>query len=235
MKQNKILAFVLAVVMVASMFCVNVSADEAVQLYVAPDGDDSANGAFSAPLKTLTAARDAARKIDGKVIINLRGGTYYVDSTLELTSKDSNTTYRAYKDEDVLFSAAYELKVSDFKEISAEKKAVIIDQKAAENVKMIDLKALGITEYGSVKCIGFNANRDKGRTPVLYVDDEMQTIARYPNADYVETGDVLDAGKINSDEGWTATVDTATKARMKKWTDTKDLCYMKMAYIRIIH
>ncbi|MBE7042840.1 MAG: right-handed parallel beta-helix repeat-containing protein, partial [Ruminococcaceae bacterium] len=142
---------------------------------------------------------------------------------MELTEADNNTTYRAYKDEEVIFNAANVLDPADFKPISAEKKALIIDQKAAANVKMIDLKALGITEYGSIKCVGFNANRDKGQAPVLFVNDKMQTVARYPNADYVETGTVLDAGKTNSDQGWTMQVDATTKGRMKKWTASKDI------------
>ncbi len=223
---KKVLSFLLTVTLLTSLFCgmaVTAGAETVKQFYVATDGNDANEGSISAPFETLEAARDAARKIEGEVIINIRGGQYHVSSALELTEADSNTTYRAYKDEEVVFNGANVLNPADFKPISEEKKALIIDQKAAANVKMIDLKALGITEYGSVKCVGFNANRDSGQTPVLYVNNKMQTIARYPNAEYVETGAVLDPGKTNSDQGWTMQVDAATKGRMKKWTDAKDV------------
>lgn len=226
MKRKRVLSVALVLTMVASLLCgfgMTAGADGATQLYVAMDGSDSNSGSISAPFATLEAARDAARKIDGSVIINIRGGNYSVTSTLELTAEDSNTTYRAYKDEEVVLNAANVLNVSDFQNISAEKKAVIIDQNAAENVKMIDLKALGITEYGSIKCIGMGVTCDKGFPAALYVDDEMMTISRYPNDKYLETGSVVATGAENTDEGWTVKVDSTTKSRMKKWTDSKDI------------
>jgi len=197
MKSKKVISIALVLTVFASLLCgfgMTAGAEDVVQLYVALDGSDTNSGTISAPFATLEAARDAARKIDGQVIINIRGGKYPVTSTLELTAADSNTTYRAYKEEEVIFNAANILNPADFKAISAEKKALIIDQKAAANVKMIDLKSLDITEYGSLKCIGMGVNKDKGYPAALYVNDEMQTISRYPNNEYVETGEVLAAG-----------------------------------------
>ncbi len=226
MKSKKVISIALVLSLVASLLCgfgMTAGAEGATQLYVALDGNDTNSGSISAPFATLEAAKNAARKIDGQVIINIRGGQYPVTSTLELTAEDSNTTYRAYKDEEVILNAANVLNVADFKAISAEKKALIIDQKASANVKMIDLKALGITEYGTLKCIGMGVSKDKGYPAALYINDEMQTISRYPNGEYVETGEVVAAGAANTDEGWTIKVDAATKGRMKKWTDANDV------------
>ena len=214
------LAMVLAMAISAvSGVTMTASAEVAEQFYVATDGSDSNSGSISAPFATLEAARNAAREVDGEVIINIRGGVYPVTSTLELTAEDSNTTYRAYKDEEVILNGANVLNSEDFQAISAEAKAVIIDQEAADNVKMIDLQAQGITDYGSLKCTG----RDEGYPATLYFNDQMMTIARYPNDEYIETGEVLVEGEKGTANGFTVRTDAKTASRMKNWTSSKDL------------
>ena len=96
---KKIISVLLTLTLFASLLCgfgMTAGAEGATQLYVALDGNDTNSGSISAPFATLEAAKNAARKIDGQVIINIRGGQYPVTSTLELTAEDSNTTYRAY-------------------------------------------------------------------------------------------------------------------------------------------
>ncbi|GFJ88542.1 hypothetical protein [Phytohabitans rumicis] len=73
------------------------------QIYVAPSGADTAPGTKARPFRTLERARDEARKLTGRggdVFVNLQGGTYVLDRTLELTGADSGAdghrvTYRA--------------------------------------------------------------------------------------------------------------------------------------------
>ncbi|MDY4975386.1 MAG: right-handed parallel beta-helix repeat-containing protein, partial [Clostridia bacterium] len=225
MKIKKAISLVMAGIdSVLSGFSMTASAQAAKQLYVATDGSDSNSGSISAPFATLEAARDAARAIDGEVIINIRGGVYPVSSTLELTKADSNTTYRAYKDEKVILNGANVLKSSDFQPISEEAKALIVDQTGADKIKMIDLIAHGITEYGSLKCIGMGGTyRDTGYPVALYYDDQMMTIARYPNDEYVETGLVLEVGEQGTEKGFTIKTDSETASRMEKWIASKDL------------
>ena len=83
----------------------------AAELYIAPDGNDTNPGTRAAPLKTLEAARDAMRKLNGGqtslaggVTIWLRGGVYRIDKTFELDGRDSGTkaapiVYRAVPNE----------------------------------------------------------------------------------------------------------------------------------------
>ncbi|MBD3321878.1 MAG: T9SS type A sorting domain-containing protein [Chitinivibrionales bacterium] len=63
-----------------------------VTLYVSPNGDDSNDGSESAPFKTLHHARDKLREESGgeKVVI-LRGGNYFLDSTLHFDENDCGT------------------------------------------------------------------------------------------------------------------------------------------------
>ena len=63
-------------------------------LHVSPAGDDAASGSAAHPLKTLAAARMAARraKADARpVTIHLHGGTYYQAEPLVLSAEDSGT------------------------------------------------------------------------------------------------------------------------------------------------
>ena len=52
----------------------------ALDLYVSPDGKDGNTGSEAEPLATLTAARDAVRKVAGKeaVTVHVADGIYYL-------------------------------------------------------------------------------------------------------------------------------------------------------------
>jgi hypothetical protein len=65
----------------------------AAEIHVAPDGSDKHPGTPAAPLQTLAAARDAARKFAGKepVTVRVAEGVYYLPETLVFTPADSGT------------------------------------------------------------------------------------------------------------------------------------------------
>jgi len=83
----------------------------ALKFYVAPDGNDAAEGSKGAPLATLAAARDKIRALkksgplpDGGVTVFVRGGTYSLTNAFRLTGEDAGTSnapvvYRAYRGE----------------------------------------------------------------------------------------------------------------------------------------
>ena len=81
----------------------------AADLYVAPDGSDNNPGTRSEPLKTLEAARNAARKLPGQKTVFVRGGTYELDRTLQLTPQDSGVTWRAYPSEKPILSGGRQI------------------------------------------------------------------------------------------------------------------------------
>ncbi len=79
-----------------------------IAIYVSPDGSDSGDGSFDSPLLTLSAARDAVRKInkdmDSDITVYLRGGDYRITEPVVFDTRDSGTnghtiSYTAYKDE----------------------------------------------------------------------------------------------------------------------------------------
>lgn len=85
------------------------SVAHALELYVAPGGEDSNPGTISEPFATLERARDEIRvrkkaTLNENVIVWLRGGTYVLSEPLVLGLEDSATqkhsiTYAAYQDE----------------------------------------------------------------------------------------------------------------------------------------
>ena len=99
---TRVLALALAVTLLPLPAAAAASPSTA-QIYVAPDGADTAPGTKTHPFRTLERARDEARKLTdhgGDVFVNLSGGTYVLDRTLELTGADSgaaghSVTYRA--------------------------------------------------------------------------------------------------------------------------------------------
>ena len=212
MKKRSVIVFAVILTMLFSMaqfgmgMAVLAAEESAAMLFVAPNGSDQNDGSIEKPFVTLEAARDAARKINGKVVVNLREGTYPVSNTLELGEQDSNTTFRAYMDEEVVLNAANELKASDFAKVTDQAvKDRIVDKDAKDKVMQADLKALGITEYGKIKCIGMGTYPDAGFSPALYFNDQMMTIARYPNDKYLDIAKVVNEGTIISVSGMGST------------------------------
>ncbi|MDQ2732605.1 MAG: right-handed parallel beta-helix repeat-containing protein, partial [Armatimonadota bacterium] len=141
-----------------------------IQLYVAPDGHDAWNGMAAAhrgadgPFQTLERARDEIRtlkKMDQPptgFTVFVRGGTYWLPSTLVLEKQDSGTpgapvVYRAYGKE----------------------KPVIIGGKPIT----------GFQPYrGKIMQAGVGAQGFKG-VPFhqLFMNGQRQILARYPNYD----------------------------------------------------
>ena len=90
----------------------------ALDLYVSPAGKDTNPGTEGAPLATLAAARDAARKVVGKeaVTVHVVDGIYYLPETLVFTSADSGSAkfpvdYRAMNEGRAVLSGGSKLKL----------------------------------------------------------------------------------------------------------------------------
>jgi len=84
-------------------------------LFVAPNGNDAADGSEQAPLASLEAARNRLRALKktgllkGGATVFVRGGTYSLTNAFVLASEDGGTSnapvvYRAYRDEKPILS-----------------------------------------------------------------------------------------------------------------------------------
>lgn len=80
--------------------------DTDAQFYVAPIGNDSADGSKEHPFRTLARAKEAVRSYDksqGDIVVLVAGGFYPVQDTIQFSSQDSGNDkctihYRAAKD-----------------------------------------------------------------------------------------------------------------------------------------
>lgn len=88
----------------------------AFEIYISVENghDETGDGSFSNPFRTITAGQAKLRKIRQntppqslkRAIIYLRQGIYYLNETLMITEKDSNLTIQNYKGEKVEISGA---------------------------------------------------------------------------------------------------------------------------------
>ncbi len=145
-------------------------ADDTV-LYVATDGNDAFSGTLAAlnadksdgPFATLARARDEIRRQKaegnrGAFTVKVRGGTYYLAETFELTKADSGAAdapvvYQAYENETPVLVGG---------------KAVANFQPHEGKVLKADLAAQGLAGV---------------RLKQLFCDGKRQILARYPNFD----------------------------------------------------
>ncbi len=214
-------------------------AAEGPTFYVAPDGDDSRDGAEGSPFRTVEAARDAIRDLraDGQdtagATVYLREGAYPRSSSFELGEQDSGTAeapivYRSYPGETARLTGGVELDKDAFVPVSDEGvRARIIDESARDKVLQVDLADLGITDYGQISRHGYWRANDVSEVPPmeLYVGGQAMTLARWPNEGTVQMGDIIDEGPTRHDpdlqeRGGTFTY---TYDRPQYWTEAEDV------------
>ncbi|MCX5758424.1 MAG: right-handed parallel beta-helix repeat-containing protein, partial [Candidatus Hydrogenedentes bacterium] len=74
----------------------------------------------------------------------------------------------------------------------------IVEPSARDSIREIDLKAVGITDYGKMRARGFR--RPYIPAPLeLFVNGEAMHLARWPNDGVVPIGEVLDPGSVPRD------------------------------------
>lgn len=153
----------------------------AAEIYVAPDGDDSGVGTRNAPLRSLDAARDAARSLAGKetVTVHVADGVYYLPQPLVFTSADSGTedypvSYVAENDGRAVLSGGMSLQ--------------------------LQWRPYHDGIYQAATPVGLNIDQ-------LFVDGIRQRMARYPNYDATKAtaayqGYAADAFSNERASGW---------------------------------
>lgn len=196
-------------------------------LYVSPNGSDSGDGSESSPFATVAKAKETVRSMkasnsipDGGVTVYLRGGTYYIEEGMTFTKEDSGSegkviTYTAYPGEDVTVSGQKPIEKSWFKPADENAKKIMLDKSAADKVVVADLKEHGITDYGELSTRGYHYfNKGRYAQAELIVNDENQTLARYPNSGSISVPtDSVDAESFGF---------RYTDERISKWKDAKD-------------
>ncbi len=204
-----------ALLLLFAIFCFMSCNNGAVNrntIYVSPDGNDSNPGTIEKPLATIQAAMQAVRNLKTQsdslqgITVYLRQGVYNVSQTLEFNQKDAGSdshpvTFKGYKNEEVIISGGIEISPADFKPIEDEQVLKrIIDKNARNEIKQINLKEQGITNYGNFRQHGFSIAIQPAPME-LFVNSTPQIVARYPNNSKLTVSKVIkDCSKaINED------------------------------------
>jgi hypothetical protein len=174
---------------------------KSVTYYVAADGNDAWSGTLpesnatrdDGPFATLARARDMVRQIKqergsvpGGVTVVVRGGTYVLDEPLEFTAEDSATgdspiSYHAAPGESVRLLAGK--LVADWQPVTEADVLDQLDEGARGQVWQADLRALGITDFGSPSGGGIE----------LFFNGRPMTVSRWPNEGFATIANVLGA------------------------------------------
>lgn len=158
-------------------------------LFVSAGGNDRNDGTRDRPFASIDRAKMEARKKKGKIIVYLRGGTYYLSASVVFSPDDARKpgegiTYKAYKNEKVIISGAKSLMV---------KWEIYRDE-------ILQAKIDETLQYDR-----------------LFVNGELQHMARYPNYN----------AKARIFNGTAA--DAIDPVRTKRWSDPAG------AYVHALH
>ncbi len=177
-----------------------------ITLYVSQSGQDSNDGTLESPLKTLNAAREKVRllKESGKgdtATVYIRGGDYHLNRSFILNELDSNTNFVAYDGEQVSIKGSTVLDNSRFRKVTDnEVLSHFPDHKVAEKILQYNLNTHGIKQ----KPMNYRGSNNPSWVPEGYhpqelvVNDNRQTVARYPNSGYTPVYGAPDWGTKGS-------------------------------------
>lgn len=208
--------------------------------HVAPAGSDANPGSRARPFATLERARDAVRELKaagklpkGEFTVWLHAGDFRRTNAFELSAADSGRdaapiVWRAWKDDRVRLIGGVALPPAGrWSPVSEAAVAKRFDEAARARVRQLDLRALGITEFGEMKSRGFS----RGTAPAhceLFFDGRPMTLARWPNEGQFDQLAGFPAGSGKNDDHGGNIGDLPggflyAGDRPNRWQDTSDV------------
>ncbi len=180
--------------MFALVLCLGTVAP-AAEFYIAPTGSDANPGTKAKPFTTLERARDAIREArrsgapaEGGFTVYLGAGDYRLAKTFALTAEDSGTAasplvFRAAEGQAVRILGGK--LVGPFRPVQDKDVLARLDEAARPHVVQADLKAMGITDFGTLRSRGFGRPSSPAHME-LFVGGRPMTLARYPNEGFAK-------------------------------------------------
>lgn len=207
----------------------------AAEYHVSPSGNDTNIGTRAKPFATLERARDAVRDFKSKdltprrgVTVWLHGGDYFRTNALELTAADSGTpdspvAWRAYRNQPVRLLGGRTL--NGFTPVPDAATRDRLDERARGHVVQLNLRNLGIIDYGEMKSRGFGRPEATAHCELFYNHRPM-TLARWPNEGEFTKIAGYPAGQKDEHGGQLGALGngfTYSGDRPRRWQDTSDL------------
>ncbi len=195
-----------------------------INFYVATNGSDTTgDGSLSKPFATLEKARDTVRAYKiahglppGGITVWLRGGKYYRSMTFALAAADSGAAgspviYRSYPGETAVITGGKS--VTAWSPAVNSPLAAYLNPAVISKIYVADLKAQGIPYVATM-------DGDGSKYGMQFISNgQPMTLARYPNAGYVNIGNVANAGNVTGTSG----VFNYTDNEPNTWHDTSRL------------
>ena len=210
-----------------------ISCSNEIAFYVSSDGNNENRGTRSKPFATIDRAIAEAGKVmaNNKTInIYLREGIFQLKDPLEFNEQNSGDekypiTIQAYGKEKVSITGGPYFPVSVLEPVS-EKEILerILSPEARKKIRKLNLKKLGIVDYGIVKHTGFSrAIRPAGLE--LFFNDKAMQLAAYPADRYLKIKKVIDAGSKPRDGDYSdrGGVFTYNDSRPSLWCNPNNL------------
>ncbi len=211
-----------------------------IKLYVSVDGDNKNPGTLEKPFKTVQHAVNYVKKIGDRskgVVIYIRGGSYDMSDGLVIPESVSGVDGKPviisnYNNEKVNFIGGISVAGNNLKIADDEKSRKKLPESVQGKIYSVNLKDLGITDYGTINESG---------PPKLLADGVEYTLARYPNATnigmkkyegadgengVIRTGPITDSGSElgpptgDTGEGFEFTI---SDTRPFEWENTGDI------------
>jgi hypothetical protein len=166
-------------------------------LHVAPGGKDTSAGNPNAPLRSLAGARDRVRALRAAskfpaegVVIEIGAGEYPLEAPLVLTQEDSGTAagpvvwHGATKGGASILGSR---RIATFVPITDEAVLKRLPEEARGHVVQADLKAIGVTDYGSPEGGGIS----------LIFNGWPMTLSRWPNEGFTKIVEEAGSDKVD--------------------------------------
>ncbi|MBQ3225589.1 MAG: right-handed parallel beta-helix repeat-containing protein, partial [Clostridia bacterium] len=192
-----------------------------MRLYVGTEGNYDGE-TFATPEEAVTRMRSLrASGVTEKVEIYLEGGTYYSPGTLVLDDRDYNYSIQPVGDDEVTITASSDIPLSEFTLVSGDSKLL---PAAQGNVYKVKLSNHGISGYNELPVVGhsrsvleMNGYSLGGEVmPIICQDDNLMTLARYPNDGYLTTQSVVTNGTPENGNNFAFKVDSD---RLTNWAN----------------
>ncbi len=210
----------------------------AQDIYVTANGNNANSGTKENPVATLEAARNLIRQYKvtndmpkGGITVWIGKGQYDQDKPFILNENDSGDpdspiVWRALPEEQVRITGGKSIAPENFKKVTNRSVLKRLTKKAAKNVLQVNLKELGIYDYGEITQYGHAMSVTPSQLEVFF-NSEAMTLARYPNEGYIKIGKVIDKGSVPrtgdySDRGGTFQY---TDPRHDKWAGQKNVWF----------
>lgn len=253
---KKLVSLVLAATMVVSLFVYSKAfgdAENALDLYVSPTGNDTNSGAMNAPFATIERARDEIRAVRstlgaGDIVVHILEGEYRITESIVFAAEDSGTADNPviYRGEGkAVLTGGITLDTQNAANPQGEA-ASRIDSGAVPHIQVFDLTALGLTaaDWGKLYATGFvniapyyDGDHAGPQACELFYGGERMTVARYPNAGGMLGVNPISQGQpgairsdnnktwdeIRNPEAGTIELDSKTNDVVKNWKNIEDV------------